>query len=258
MSDIATKLTAIAENQQRVYDAGYTAGQSAGGDTEAAYEQGVADGRQAEYDAFWNAYQDNGNRKDYCGAFYGKGWNINNFKPMHPIKTEGTVSNMFRDISMPGVDLADVLRVTGFDTSKSSGFTYNFHSANCKGTPMVDASNANTFSNEFANSKVEIIRLKVSESTPYTNVFYNCKELVELYITGTIGKSGLDFQWSTRLSKDSIIRIINALSTNASGLSITLSRAAVESAFDSTTADEWTALIAPKIAPNGGWTITLV
>ena len=46
MSDIATKLTTIAENQQRVYDAGYAAGQSAGGNTDAAYQQGVTDGEK--------------------------------------------------------------------------------------------------------------------------------------------------------------------------------------------------------------------
>ena len=51
MSDIATKLTTIAENQQKVYAAGYAKGQAAGGDTEAAYQQGVVDGKQAGIDA---------------------------------------------------------------------------------------------------------------------------------------------------------------------------------------------------------------
>ena len=41
---IAEKLTLIAENQQKVYDAGYEKGKSEGGDTDAAYEQGYENG----------------------------------------------------------------------------------------------------------------------------------------------------------------------------------------------------------------------
>lgn len=215
---------------------------------------GIDDGRKAEYDAFWDTYQQNGNRKTYEGAFYG--WSIESFKPKYHIKPNGSTSNSFRSFYAPGIDLGEFLEGIGvdFDTSECKTCSYDFYQAKCKGTPLLDVSNVSNFNNTFTVCTAEIIRLKVSESTPYTNVFNNCTSLVELYITGTIGKSGLNFQWSTMLSKDSITRIINALSTNTSGLSITLSRAAVESAFGSTTADEWTALIATRT----NWTITLV
>ena len=75
---------------------------------------------------------------------------------------------------------------------------------------------------------------------------------------GTL-RISVNMQWSP-LSKDSIISIINALSTATSDLPITLSITAVNNAFetspgaaDGSTSEEWTALIATK--PN--WTISL-
>lgn len=40
-------------------------------------------GKQAEYDAFWNAYQQNGNRTDYTYSFAGVAWNKDTFYPKH-------------------------------------------------------------------------------------------------------------------------------------------------------------------------------
>jgi hypothetical protein len=70
------------------------------------------------------------------------------------------------------------------------------------------------------------------------------------------GTIGCDFNMSIApiLSKASITNIIEHLSTTTSGLSVTLSKAAVETAFGSTTSAEWTSLIATK----SNWTISLV
>ena len=50
---------------------------------------GVADGRQAEYDEFWDAFQQNGNRTDYHFGFAGKGWRDETFKPKYDIVVRG-------------------------------------------------------------------------------------------------------------------------------------------------------------------------
>ena len=65
---IADKLQTVAENQQKVYDAG----------------------KQAEYDRFWDLYQDNGNRADYRYAFAGHGWNDDTFNPKYPLVCTNT------------------------------------------------------------------------------------------------------------------------------------------------------------------------
>ena len=92
-------------------------------------------------------------------------------------------------------------------------------------------------------------------------MFGYCNKLEEVRIEGTIGQNGLDLRWSTKLSRASIESIINALSDTTSGLSITLSLAAVNRAFayvengdDGSINQPWLDLVASK--PN--WAINLV
>lgn len=66
---IADQLTTIAENVQKVYDAGKAAG---GGDS--------------YYDTFWDAYQNNGERTNYQYVFNGPAWNDETFKPKYDIR----------------------------------------------------------------------------------------------------------------------------------------------------------------------------
>jgi len=58
-------------------------GISAGGDDR--YDEGYADAVQAEYDRFWDAYQDNGNRTKYNHAFAGTGWTNEYIQPKYPL-----------------------------------------------------------------------------------------------------------------------------------------------------------------------------
>jgi hypothetical protein len=75
--------------------------------------------------------------------------------------------------------------------------------------------------------------------------------LEELYCEGTLDITGLNLKDSTKLNKASIESIISVLSTTTTGLSITLSKTAVNNAF---TTDEWNALIGTRT----NWTISLV
>ena len=89
-----------------------------------------------------------------------------------------------------------------------------------------------------------------NQSMNVSNMFYDCQALESITIGGTIACTGLDLHWSTKLSRDSITSIVNALSSATSGLTLTLSQTAVNNAF---TTDEWTALAATK----SNWTISL-
>ena len=66
----AEKLTAIAENQEKVYEAG----------------------RASEYDRFWDAYQTNGAAANYAYVFAGRGWNSDTYHPKYPLDT-GVITN---------------------------------------------------------------------------------------------------------------------------------------------------------------------
>jgi hypothetical protein len=78
---VAEKLTQIADNQQRVYNAGLSAG-------------GVY------YDRFWDNYQNYGDRRNYEFAFSGAGWNDESYNPKYPIIATETAFRMFDDTNV--------------------------------------------------------------------------------------------------------------------------------------------------------------
>lgn len=225
-----------------------------GGDTEAAYEQGVADGKKAEYDAFWDEIQQNGKRTNYALGLCGNHWTKHNFKPKYPINPVGSAENCFAYWqSTVFKDLIDLRECCELNTSQATSLGSAFYgSARIYAIGVLDCRNCSKLDAIFANcSNLTIIEKMISVSAiKYNNSFQNCTALKEIRFEGEIGQP-ISFQWSTKLSKASIESIISCLSTTTSGLTVTLSKTAKESAF---TADEWTALANTR--PN--WTITLV
>ena len=47
------------------------------------YAEGYTEGRKAQYDEFWDSFQDNGNRTNMRNLFSGQGWNDKTFKPKY-------------------------------------------------------------------------------------------------------------------------------------------------------------------------------
>ena len=98
---IAEKLQTIAENEQKVYESG----------------------KQAEYDRFWDTYQNNGTKESYYYTFVD--WKKANFKPKYdivPTKCQGTFQYLFDGDGEPVdfVELLDELGIT-IDFSKVYG-----------------------------------------------------------------------------------------------------------------------------------------
>lgn len=108
----------------------------------------------------------------------------------------------------------------------------------------------------YGDTKLRVIlgELDFSACVAVGSAFANCNALEEIRIAGVIEQNEFDIHWSTKLSKASITSIIAHLSTTTSGLSVTLSKTAVETAFGSTTSTEWTTLIGTR----SNWTISLV
>ena len=97
-------------------------------------------------------------------------------------------------------------------------------------------------------------------SQTFTSTFSTMIALENIEIEGTIGKNGFSLSQSQKLSKKSLISVVEHLSTTTSGLSVSLSKNAVNKAFetsvganDGTTSTEWLALIGKK----SNWTISL-
>ena len=174
---IAEKLVTVAENVPKVYD------------------KGVADGQQIEHDRFWDAYQEEGNRKTYQYAFYHQGWDENTFQPKYDIVCDGSYTS-------------------------NSAFA---HSRITEIPVTVDFSKCTTeLSSVFANC----IRLKsikkviFSETNTFYNPFVSCTALENITVEGTIGNS-ISFQWSP-LTHESLMSILNALQDKSADTSGTV------------------------------------
>lgn len=221
-------------------------------------------GKKAEYDAFWDVYQGNGSLTYYTQMFSGYGWRDSTFKPKYDIIPEGRINNMFHQSRI--VDVKQALLNSGviMDLSKATNATTAF-STNTKleVLPKIDLSSATNAQQIFYGdtSLTSIDELVVSEKLAFDRCFASCSALVHMMVTGTIAQNGFNVQWATKLDKESITSIVNALSTTISGLSVTLSKTAVNTAFETSagaangsTSAEWTTLAGTK----SNWTINLV
>lgn len=189
-------------------------------------------GKQAEYDKFWDSYQNKGKSYEYNYAFYGARWNDTNFKPKYPFEKLHSAHNMF-----------------GFSHITELNVPLSFNTSPINLTSVFSQ-----------NSHIKkILLLEVNENVSYSNWFLNNTKLESVTFEGTISKS-LPIAESTLLNKESILSIFSCLSDAATSVTLTLSQTAVNNAFetssglaDGSTSEEWLNLVATK--PN--WTISL-
>lgn len=240
---IAEKLTTIAENVPKVYEAGQ--------------------------DELWDGivYDE---RKDYAQQF--KGWQIEHMRPKNKITpvTVGSANQMLR-----GNTLLKEVESKHFDfsqletgTSNQEGFYYTFYG--CSALTTIEDVGIGTnnpicsFNYTFngCTALQTVAQITVAETTRFSNTFNACRQLVNLTIKGTIGQGGLDLHWSP-LSKTSIESVIGALSetTTTQNPDITLSKAAVDKAFETdkglsngSSSADWFTLVGTKKK----WTISLM
>ena len=178
---IAKKLQTIAENEQRVFDAGYEKGKNEGGNTEEVYNKGVADGKQAQYDEFWDKFQNYGNRTYYGYAFAGNCWHTDLLKPKYPIvlpNTSGCNRAMFAYMNRfseleESIDLEHITKMIDFSACVDASDV--FIQSSIKNI-YADFSNCTvmyrTFSNGDGAQKLDNIYIKVSDKcTSFNNTF---------------------------------------------------------------------------------------
>ena len=179
-------------------------------DTASAFEEG----KQSEYDRFWDAYQNNGERTSYGRAFYGEGWNATSYTPkydMQPLEA----NQMFSSSNISNIE------VTKVDFSKATAGDYLLY--NCpKLTRVPTLSLVNlpglnaTFAWSGAIVTIDKLILKSDGTQTFTSVFQSCGALINLSIEGTIGQNGFNVGGSPKLSHDSLMSIINALQDKTS------------------------------------------
>lgn len=219
-------------------------------------------GKQAEYDRFWDSFQQNGNRANYRFAFAGPCWATKEILiPKYPIKIVDTTTtsrrcmNMFAYFNSGGAKPFDMTELCAkIDFSEASSIQNLFTNAYAENI-TVDASKAINCSAAFGlgdGGNLNNITLTVSDAcTTFTNAFANTRTLTNLTITeGSQIAVSIDLK-SCPLTKASIDSVYNALSGTATGKTVSFNKAAVNAAY---TADAWNALVDQK----SNWTFTLV
>lgn len=200
---------------------------------EVGHSAGLIDGKQAEYDKFWDAFQHYGERTYYPRAFLQ--WGDAAFYPKYDIIATSNSSAMFEGAKIKNLRQRLIDCGVTLDVSQATDLTYMFSVSNVTHAPIIDATSSRWVDAIFYNSGIVDIQkliLKSDGSQTLGDAFKWCFDLKNIVIEGTIGQNGLNFQWATKLSKESIGSVILALSTTTSGLSVTFSKTAVDKAFE--------------------------
>ena len=191
-------------------------------------------GKQAEYDYFWDIYQNNGMRGNYAYSFYNAGWTDDTYNPKYDLDCRYVCTQMFTSSQIT-------------DTKRDLTF--------------APVNSGNNSTHVFYNAKLlkTIRKLIVNEDVTFVNWFGNCTVLENIVVEGEIAND-FDIHYSP-LTKDSIISIISALSNAVEGRTATFSLAAINAAFqsvegfnDGVDSEEWMKLVESK----PGWTISLI
>lgn len=225
------------------------------------FEDGVDEvyeaGKQSEYDRFWDAIQQNGARTQYTGTFCFMTSEI--FKPKYDIRPTNAFY-MF-DHFVDEIDMVEHLAGLGvtLDTSACTNFQNWLLWSHIRRVGTIDLASSTYVNFYYAYLLETIDRLVVSNKHTGFN-FQGCGSLKNVNVDGEIAAS-INLGESKKLTQTTIVSFFTALSTATSGLSITLSLAAVNKAFEiagddnnGSVSTEWAELVATR----SNWTVNLV
>jgi hypothetical protein len=188
---ISEKLTTIAENQQKVYDAG-------------------ADKATKE---FWDVVQDRGARSDYAYAFYR--WNAEYIRPYYKVVPKTYYPDMFRyctKLKKIESQYFDMSQYTPQPTANTAGYYRIFHSCSeleeIEDIGMKAGGYYQTYS--YCSKLKKIAVWRVTKDCALNAPFGACSALEDITVEGTIGVS-LSFQYSINLNVASMKSIITHL-----------------------------------------------
>lgn len=233
---IADKLTTIAENEQKVFEAG----------------------KQAEYDSFWDFVTQNGTRTIYRYAFAGASWNAETFTLNRPIRVGAgitTAQGMFWAFNSPmkSGELPEAVDFTKFskliDFSSVTNAPNMFEDARIVNL-TADLKNVTNLNRAFASSvggDIDGLTLRVTEKcTSYSGTFSGASNLTTLIFTDdSVIAAAMNLSACTKLTYESLMSVINALATVSSAITLTLGSSNLAKLTDAEKA----------IATQKGWTI---
>ena len=184
-----------------------------GGDYDNGYNEGLEAGKKAEYDRFWDVYQQNGARTHYDGAFGGEGWTTEFFKPKYNINPT-SATYIFRKSNISGdlVEICDDLGIS-MDFSNCTSVMEAFSNApNITRVGVIDIRKAGAnITNMFAFSGLKTIdKVLIAETNTLTYFPGAMLSLENISFEGVIANS-ISFSYSSNLTMASVDSIISCL-----------------------------------------------
>lgn len=229
---IAEQILRAKADYDEVYASGYEKGKAEGGDTEAAYNEGVEAGKQAERDRFWDTYQDYGNRAEYGYAFGGIGWvKTDLLPPKYPIILNNFIVGnygIFRDFNKSATTRYDMTEICRLLDCSNAVRLNGMFSNSCVENVTIDMSNCQVandmFSCNMGGGDIDKIYLKVTEKlTSASSMFASCNKLETIRFTeDSVINVALSFAQSSKLTDESVDSIVNALKDLTGATSKTL------------------------------------
>ncbi len=225
---VSEKLSLIAQNEQKVYEKA----------------------KNSQNDMFWKAITNNGTRTDYNSAFIKGNWNKNNFLPTYNIVPKHA-NQMFYQLE-PGseelqIDMEELERKQGikFDFSQCVSFDRIFAGGLFSSINVLDMSSSTgnpsyVFYGAYTSRRLRRInRLIFSQNTTPHSTWFGYSDITHIGFEGVLAKNGLNVA-PCALDKESITKLIGILSPDTSGLTVTLSKKAINNAFGIDIDDETT------------------
>ena len=237
-----------------VYDKGYADGKKAG------ISEGIEQGADVEKKRWWGIFTDNGTRTAWTYGF--AGWPADCIDPLFDV-TPINATAMFTNITASGDKKLNIPEIEArnnikFDFSKTTHFGNFIAWGAVEDLGFMDLRSAVQANATFANSshlKKVSIAIKEDGSQNFSGAFDYTTVLEDFTVVSGVFGSNLNFQWTPKLNKASVTSIVEHLSDNTSGLSVTFSKEILnQKQFDwnsgTTTpvwsSGEWEALIATK------------
>ncbi len=190
---ISANNATIAENEQRVYDSGYS---------------------KAESD-FWDGVQDFGKRTGYEYAF--TRWGKEYIRPKHKVVPSSSSRNFYVFSYCPNLKKIEskYFDFSAFEPTESAGTSSNYYTfTNCSALQEIEdvGIQAGGYYGTFNDCpKLETIAvMRCIKNGAYGSPFKNCSSLKNITIVGEIGKN-FNISYSPLLTIESLRSIISAL-----------------------------------------------
>ena len=209
-------------------------------------------GEKAQYDLFWDGLQDKGKRTAYSSTF--QHWTDEMFYPKYDLVFGSSSSGQFHFTKIKNIKKR--LEECGITIHLKNNSLQSFvNGSETEEIPILDFSEytgGSTVSMQYSfyhATKLKKIHIKNARLAYYQSPFMNCKALEEIVLENVVftatSVSGLSLADSPKITKESLLAIVNALQQTTNNPTLTLGTTNLEKLTDAEKA----------IATEKGWTL---